>query len=234
VTVPVISVYNKAVTPLGFDLLALVNALEKYVGDFLVPVWNTPCTFNLTTGPVAGTWGFVFMDDADDPGALAYHTVEDGLPLSKVFVRTTLAAHELVSVSASHELVECLVDPSCGMTASEADGSIAALEAADPVEETTFPINGFEMSDFVTPAYFEDFHKPNSVPFDHCGVIQKPFQLAPGGYQSVQQKGVWTEVFGSRDKELRFSLEDRRGHRSEYRRQRSETQNAMVDAMLNV
>jgi hypothetical protein len=53
----------------------------------------------------------VFLDDADQPDALACHDLTpDGLPEAKVLVKTTLADHELVSVSASQELVEMLVD----------------------------------------------------------------------------------------------------------------------------
>ena len=38
-----------------------------------------------------GAWAMVFLDDADSPGALAYHDLTpDGLPESKVFVKTTL------------------------------------------------------------------------------------------------------------------------------------------------
>jgi hypothetical protein len=43
------------------------------------------------------------------------------LPLSKVFVKTTLADGELVSVSASHELVEMLVDPAINMMTTGPD-----------------------------------------------------------------------------------------------------------------
>ena len=53
---------------------------------------------------VPGAWAMVFLDDADQPGALAYHDLTpDGWPLSKVFVKTTLENNDLVSVSASHE-----------------------------------------------------------------------------------------------------------------------------------
>ena len=54
----------------------------------------------------------VFLDDADQSGALAYHDLTpDGLPQAKVFVKTTLENKNLMRVSASHELVEMLADP---------------------------------------------------------------------------------------------------------------------------
>jgi hypothetical protein len=215
-----ISVYNQAVTPLGLDLAAYVAAMQEYADKFVGPVWGVSAELALTQGPVAGTVGFIFLDDADSPGALAYHTVEDGLPLIKVFVRTVLNAKESLSVSGTHELAETLVDPATSLTATRKDGSVYAYEVGDPVEETTFKVLGFDMSDFVWPAYFEEFHKPDSVPFDQCGVLHAPFTLAVGGYQSMQPAGGgdWTDVFGSMEKKRRFLQEDRRGHRSEYRK----------------
>jgi len=162
----------------------------------------------------------VFLDDADQPGALAYHDLTpDGLPVSKVFVKTTLDDGGLVSVSASHELVEMLVDPAINMMTSGPDSkTMYAYESADPVEELSFPVNGIQMSDFVYPAYFEVFRKPKSVQFDHSKQVTKPFQILKGGYQIVFKNGKYSQVFGSAAKEKRFAKEDRRGHRSETRK----------------
>jgi hypothetical protein len=71
------------------------------------------------------------------------------------------------------------------------------------------------MSDFVYPAYFEDFRKPNSVKFDQMGKVKRPFQILPRGYQIIFKSGKWTEVFGSSAKKRAFAREDRRFHRSE-------------------
>ena len=73
------------------------------------------------------------------------------------------------------------------------------------------------MSDFVYPAYFENFHKPKSVRFDHMGKVSKPFQILAGGYQIIMKNGKWTQTFGSPAKKRAFAREDRRGHRSEER-----------------
>jgi hypothetical protein len=161
----------------------------------------------------------VFLDNADAPGALAYHDLTpDGLPQSKVFVKTTLANGDKVSVSASHELVEMLVDPAINMMTTGPDRTLVyAYESADPVEESSFPVNGIPMSDFVYPSYFEDFHKPGSVQFDYMKQVNQPFQILSGGYQITLKDGKESQVFGSEDKKKRFEREDRRGHRSELR-----------------
>jgi hypothetical protein len=215
-----IAVYNQGSTPLGFDLATLVAALQAYVDQCLSPAWGVSAKLTLTSGPVAGSWGFVFLDLADAPGALAYHEV-DGSPLSRVFVKTILDAGESVTVAAAHELAEMLCDSGCDQTAKMPDGSLIAVEVADAVEETTFTLPAFPtipLSDFCLPSYFDEH---GIAPFDHCSVLTAPFTMAHGGYQNTSRDGqTWSEVFGSLDKEKRFKLEDRRGHRSEYRKSR--------------
>lgn len=205
-----ISVYNQAKTPLPIPLAQLVPALQAYVDQCLGPIWGVTCTLTETRGPVAGTWGLVFMDSADVEGALAYHT-DDGLPLSKVFVKTTLDAGESVSVSASHELAEMLCDPACNVYVMNPSGTLYCLEVADACEETTFDVLGIPMSDFVYPAWFGE---PGAAQFDHVGVLDKPFALAKGGYATTTPIGGQpAQIFGSAEKAMRYADEDRRGRR---------------------
>jgi hypothetical protein len=214
--IPKIAVFNKATTPLGVNLDALIAAMQEYIDKFIVPVWATPAKLVKTTGFVPGCWAIVFLDNADVPGALAYHELTpDGFPLSKVFVRTTLANGDLVSVSASHELVEMLVDPAINLMSTGPDEkAVYAYESADPVEAFTFKVKGIPMSDFVYPSYFEEFRKPNSVKFDQMNKVKRPFQILAGGYQIIFKNGKWSNIFASQAKELAFHREDRRMHRS--------------------
>src|SRR5437879_13070511 len=96
----------------------------------------------------------VFLDNPDQPDALAYHDLTpDGLPQSKVFVKTTLDNGDLVSVSASHELVEMLIDPAINlMTTGPNPKLVYAYDSADPVEAQSFDVDGIQMSDFIHPA----------------------------------------------------------------------------------
>ena len=220
--IPTIACFNKASTPLGVDFDSLIAAMQTYVDQFVAPIWGTPAKLVKSTDFLKDTWAMVFLDDADAPGALAYHDLTPGgLPLSKVFVRTTIQNHDLVSVSASHELVEMLVDPAINMYTTGPNAKLMyAYESADPVEALTFPVNGIDMSDFVYPAYFEVFRKPGSVKFDELNKISKPFEILTGGYQIIFKNGKWTQVFASVEKKKAFSQEDRRGHRSESRGKR--------------
>ena|SRR5437899_1140274 len=112
--IPAIACFNQATVPLGgglgFD--KLIATLQQFLDQIFVPVWGTPARLVRTTGFQKGAWALAFLDTADVANALGYHDLTpDGLPLSKVFVRTTLGAGQKVSVTASHELAEMLVDP---------------------------------------------------------------------------------------------------------------------------
>lgn len=217
--IPRIACFNKATVAFGVNFDALIAAMQVFVDRHVAPVWGTPAKLIKSKGFVKGAWAMVFLDNADQPGALAYHDLTpDGLPEAKVFVKTTLENKELVSVSASHELVEMLVDPAINlMTTGPDPKTIYAYESADPVEALSFSVNGIPMTDFVYPAYFENFHKPGSVQFDRLKKVKKPFQILSGGYQIIFKNGKWSQIFGSVSKKKRFALEDRRGHRSERR-----------------
>jgi len=220
--IPTIACFNKATVPLGVDFDLLIAAMQVYVDHEVAPVWGTPAKLVKSTNFVKGAWAMVFLDDADQPGALAYHDLTpDGLPESKVFVKTTLENHDLVSVSASHELVEMLVDPATNLMTTGPDSkTIYAYESADPVEALSFEVNGLAMSNFIYPAYFEDFRKPRSAQFDRLKKVTKPFQILSGGYQIIFKNGKWSQVFGSAAKAKAFAREDRRGHRSEERKKK--------------
>jgi hypothetical protein len=211
---PVITVVNEAKTAWGVAQNALVAALQKYVDERFAPVWGIPATLTSASAIKKGAWGLVFLDDADQADALGYHDLTpQGLPLGKVFVRTTISSKNLVSVTASHELAEMLADPAIDLAAEAPDGTFYAYEVADPVEDETFQVAGIPLSNFAYPSWFEGFRKPRSDKFDEVGTCKKPFEIRPGGYMSIFKNGEWTEIFGSKRALARHQREDRRGRR---------------------
>jgi hypothetical protein len=220
--VPTIACFNSAKTALNVDLDQLIAALQVYVDKYVAPVWGTPAKLVRTKSFRKYDWALAFLDDADteDKKLMAYHDLTPaGLPLAKVFVRTLRDRGGSLSAAASHELVEMLVDPATNMMTTGPDRhAIYAYESADPVEDLTFDINGFAMTNFVYPSYFERFHKPGAVQFDAMKRIGRPFEIAKGGYQIIYKRGKWSQLFSSSAKRREFAAEDRRGHRSETRR----------------
>ena len=113
--------------------------------------WGTPCVvFGPGGWPVYVQTGEQQLPDGETtyqvggyhyPGP--YATVQTGdLPLDAGGARPI-----------SHELVEMLVNPTDAAT-WQANGIGGRLEVCDPVEELIYQLDGFELSDFVTPAYF--------------------------------------------------------------------------------
>jgi hypothetical protein len=217
---PTIAFVNLAKTPLGVNLDKLVAALDKQMQRDFVPIWGYPAKLYVTKKPKPDEWQVVFLDDADEADALGYHDItKDGQPISKVFVKTTIAAGEKVSVTTSHELLEMMIDPGAQLWAQNGDGLFHAYEMCDAVEEEVYDIDGIAVSDFIYPSFFEPWHKPGSVQFDHLKRVTRPYQTLPKGYQIVSNGKSSREIFGSREKELHFrTAENRTMHRSEYRK----------------
>jgi hypothetical protein len=214
-----IACINKATVDLGVPFDKLTAALQKCYDEYFLPVWGYPVKLYNTAQARPTDWQFIYFDDADTAGALGYHDLtKDGQPLSKIFVKTTLAAKELVSVTASHELFEMVIDPIANLWAEAKDGTEYAYEMSDPVEEDTFLVDGIQMSNFVHPSWFEPFKHPPGAKFDHLGLLKKPFSMTKGGYVIVKRKGKVSDEFGSKAKQKRFAKEHRLNHRSEYRK----------------
>jgi hypothetical protein len=217
---PTIAFVNLAKTPLGVDLRKLVAALQKQMERDFVPVWGYPAALYVTDKPKPDEWQVVFLDDADEANALGYHDLtKNGQPISKIFVKTTIAAGQKVSVTASHELLEMMIDPAAQLWAQNADGRFYAYEVCDAVEDEEYAIDGISVSDYVHPSFFESWNHPQWVQFDHLNKVSQPFQTLQNGYQIVSDGQSVKEIFGSLAKEQNFrTVEVRTQHRSEYRK----------------
>jgi hypothetical protein len=219
--VPTIACINIASVELGVDFDKLIRALQKFVDHHFAPVWGTPAKLVKATKPLPGAWVLVLLDSADRTHrkALGYHKrLINDLPVAKVFVIPTIEGGEKVSVVASHELAEMLVDPAGNLWSANRYHTFYAYEVCDAVEEEVFKIDGIEMSDFVYPAYYEPFRKPNSVQFDHLKRVTRPFQVLANGYAKARKNGKVVTMFHTKAKKQRFAKEDRRQHRTEYRK----------------
>lgn len=205
---PTIICINKSTIPFeqwnaGQNFDVFVAAMQKYLDKYFTPVWSLGATLHVGKTIRNKCWGMVFTDTADMAGALGYHdTTKDGFPLMHNFVKTTMDDGELVSVTATHELVEALGDPCINLLA-QGPQYVYAYELADAVERDSFPVDGIQMSDFVYPAWFENFKRPK---YDYMGKCKHPFEIRPGGYMPVfdPQTG-WTQIFGSEEAKKRFN-----------------------------
>ncbi len=192
-----IALVNQSTVVKDADASAMTDALQTQVSRDFFPVWGVDAKLTFLShgkNPAAGSWVIAILDNADQANALGYHDITpDGLPLGKVFAKTTIDDGGEVSVTTSHELLEMLGD------------------------------HNVLVSDFVYPAYFESFRKPNSTQFDHGNKITAPFSLLAGGYISVLDLNNlsegWQQLLANReDRMSQVRSRARIGSRRERRR----------------
>jgi hypothetical protein len=54
--------------------------------------------------------------------------------------------------------------------------------------------------------------------YDYQCVLSSPFELHSGGYAIQSKDGAYGQIYGCEAKRAAVEAEDRRGHRSEYRK----------------
>jgi hypothetical protein len=186
-----IAVKNMSTVVTQAQVAKAVPALQKQVSNDFCSVWGIDATLQLyskTQKVPAAAWLLGVFDDADQAGALGYHDLtKAGLPLGKVFARTTINDGGLWSVTMSHELLEMLADPNINLCAfDEANRRLYAYEVCDAVEDDKlgYSIDGVTVSDFVLPGWFEPTHVSKGEKFAWKSKVTRPFQLQKGGYIS--------------------------------------------------
>ncbi len=194
-----VEVLNASTAVSNAEVEAVCGALRKQVERDLAPAWGISADIRLLPAgaePAAGSWLLLILDDSEYPGVPSYHTLTiEGLPLVKVFVRTARSRNFDWTMCASHELLEMLVDPvlnSAVLRYTNGARQLYVRQICDPCRDPQFAyrIDGILVSDFVFPAWFEDFRQPDSTPFDYGGHIHAPFGLLPGAVLRVMRLGA--------------------------------------------
>jgi hypothetical protein len=198
-----IAVINESTAIGDADVQAMLPAFSQQWNSDLEPIWGVgEANFSFVPKdqtPSAGTWWLVFLDDSDQAGALAYHDLTDeGLPISKVFVKTLLADNASVSVGATHELCEMAVDPWLNGAFQDQQGVFWAGEVCDPVEDDQYgyKIGAILVTDFITPNWFAHQHAQAQIDYqDHA---HAQFEVLTRGYaQKFDPQQGWVQVNGA-------------------------------------
>jgi hypothetical protein len=201
---PQIAVMNESTTISDADVQKMLSAFDQQWNKDLRPIWGVDAaTFTFVPKhqmPPAGSWWCVFLDNSDQAGALAYHDLtNEGLPISKVFVKTLQQDNASVSVGATHELCEMAVDPWLNSAYQDPHGVFWAGEVCDPVESDQYgyEIGGVLVTDFITPNWFAHQHAQASI--DLKGHSNAAFEILSGGYaQKFDPHRGWVQVSGSK------------------------------------
>jgi hypothetical protein len=220
---PQIAVINESSAISDAEVQNMLPAYTQQWNADLKPVWGLDdANFTFVpkgNAPAAGTWWVVFLDDSDQADALAYHDLtNEGLPISKVFVKTIQADNASVSVGATHEICEMAVDPWLNSAYQDPRGVFWAGEVCDPVEDDQYgyQIGSVLVTDFVTPNWFAHQHSQGAI--DLKGHTLAPFEVLTGGYaQHFDPNRGWVQVTGSLAKKSKRAQTAAQGSRRERR-----------------
>lgn len=175
------------------ELARVAAAIQRQVMRDFAPAWGIDATvdvFPLLDSVPADYWPVVLTRRhlGDDEG---FHLTHDGQPYSVV---EAIAGW---SLTASHEILEMLADPTGArmiegarppFVGAPAEGAAAAsrvaylVEICDPCQSArdAYVVDGVVVSDFVLPAYFQDAGAP-AGPCSFTGAVTSPHGLARGG-----------------------------------------------------
>ena len=214
----------------------LMDALQIQVSKHFAPVWGVDAAlrFFKKGGPVpGGYWWLVLLDNSDQAGDLGYHDLtSEGMPLGKVFVKADIQNKSSWTNTASHELLEMLIDPDVNLAVldqtTKKTGILYSYEVCDACEDDSFGYiiitpktrARILVSDFVYPSWFQSFKHPASTKFDYKGHISKPFQLLLNGYAQVLDVSTasgWTQL-NPPGAQLEYRMRAKVGSRRERRR----------------
>lgn len=175
-------------------LVRVANALNIQITRDLTPIWGvsgTVAAIESADHLDPGVWPVYIIDQLDDDMA-GFHLTEHNQPFAMV------KAGDTWSLSASHEIIEMLVDPSgnrlvastaVAVIDNEVQDAIGKfeylVEVCDPSEDPScsYLVDGVLVSDFYTPSYFDPAGSLGAR-YSFSGRITRPRQVLPNGYLS--------------------------------------------------
>lgn len=179
-----VSVFNQSSVVSDDELTAIINAINTVSMPAFGQHWPQG---ELTTYRPAGAWAMWILDTTDQPGDMAYHLDQAGMPLIKVFAATIKSYGASLCQAIDHELKESLGDPTAAQTI-RIPGGIIVKENCDPVSGDGIDLgNGLTGSNFVFPSWF-DINATG--PYDYLGECTKPLEVRPGGYKEELRDGA--------------------------------------------
>lgn len=170
------------------ELTKASAALQKQATKDLSPIWEVKATVdvfeNIKDIPL-GYWPVIIMDQIDDPDAAGYHDDKNHQPYALVEYSRSW------TLTCSHEICEMLVDPygnrmKSGLSPNGKERVHYLVEVCDPCEDSKYAyfINGFLVSDFYTPEYFDGGSSSDTTRYSFTGALKQPRQVLKNGYLS--------------------------------------------------
>jgi len=195
------------------EVRKVVAAIQKQVDRDFFPLWGWRAELAFRPRRSPKNPMHILLRNSNRKSDPGYHFV-DGIPEAEVFTRD---AHGRVlsdwQATLSHEVLEMIADPGVNLYArghvsrsGRRRKAFVAYEVCDPVQDRLYVIDSVQVSDFVTPEWFEPERQRDSTPFSFLRAVSQPFELTEGGYIDAYLDGRFITVWGhpSKKKEKRY------------------------------
>lgn len=211
-----------------------VTAFQTQISRDLYPVYGVNAQIiacRSESEAPSGSWFTWIVDVMDNEGLNGYHLVDN---INQKIVGTGAKGYAVGTASgnpfglvkygggwtitASHEIIEKLVNPWLDRQASKVDvdqdglaNEDLLMEIADPVQANAYSIDGVMVTNFVYPEYYTDVLPIEGRKYDYMGVISKPKEIAEGGYFSFKRGSQWYQGFKTLNVVIFKSLAEGKG-----------------------
>ena len=190
------------------ELRRVAAALDRQVKEDFGPIWKIsaevkPC-FKPSDIP-RGNWPVTVRDRLKEAGTVSYHSVNRGRPFAEVSYGLATQSGIAWSNSASHDMLEMLVDPNVNrivtapsIVRGQKTNVKFPVQVCDPCSDSRFAyrIGGVVVADFTTPDYWDPKSKGKGK-YSFKGSLTRPYQILSGGYLSwLDPKSGWKTTFG--------------------------------------
>jgi hypothetical protein len=187
------------------DLVAMAAALTIALNRDFLPAWNPGAQALVTTAASPAATLVKLVDKSPLADAEGYHEAPSGAADIVIQV-PDVPAGGLAGV-VSHELFETCADWLAILMVQGPWTPPVAYEVADPVEDQSYDVAGFQISNFVLPHWFV---AGSTGPWDFLAKLDAPFTLSSGGYCALADG---TSQWGSPAREAIGILPWKRGAR---------------------
>jgi hypothetical protein len=201
------------------ELMLVTSALQTQVTRDVGPIWGISAVVSAFSSLEVVPEGYVpfgITQQALPLNRTGFHFTADGQPMALIEHCGDWAT------AASHELIEMLIDPTgTKVVAAPSLGDrkldaiknpaevvenessyerqqlvVYLVEVCDPCEQSTYTIGTVNVSDFVTPDYYEADPGPDYIRYSFTGRIPAPFGLLEGGYITWRTEASVYQAFG--------------------------------------
>jgi hypothetical protein len=189
----------------------IAAALQRQLTRDVAPIWEVWATidaFDSLDHVPPGYWPILVGDYFPGNELIGVHLDRSGQPFALV------EASPSWSFAASHEAIEMVIDPWGNRTVPggspmAGQGLVEILvEICDPPgdPEWGYTVNGYLVSDFVTPNYYDPVAAPG-VRYSFMGKVPGPREVLPGGYLAWRDPATneWWQAERITQPELRFT-----------------------------